>query len=222
MWREETIEKSWQVLQQLRSLADFVLIGGWAVYLWTRKLKSRDIDLCINQENFYKLQSELLQRNYALKRNIRLMKFEAIIGDVEVDIYTPFISKLAVPCLDIFNKKLYSSIERFKVAPPETLLLLKAQAAQQRWHAEKGVKDRIDIISLLKYTDIKHSTLNQMLQNYDKQNTLRNTIKRTITESRAEYKYLGLTYEKDGVQLKKTLETPSYRKQHGATPNNTG
>jgi hypothetical protein len=206
MWREETIEKSWQVLQQLRSLADFVLIGGWAVYLWTKKLKSRDVDLCINQENFYKLQSELLQRNYALKRNVRLMKFEAIIGEVEVDIYTPFISKLIVPCIDMFDRKLYASIERFKVATPEALLLLKAQAAQQRWHSEKGVKDRTDIISLLKHADIKHNTLNHMLQNYDKQNKLRNVIKRTITESRTEYKYLGLTYEKDGVQLKKTFK----------------
>jgi hypothetical protein len=203
MWREETIEKSWQVLQQLRNLADFVLIGGWAVYLWTKKLKSRDIDLCINQENFYKLQSELLQQNYALKRNVRLMKFEAIIGEVEIDIYTPFISKLVIPCLDIFNKKLYSSIQRFKVTPPEALLLLKAQAAQQRWHAEKGVKDRVDIISLLKFADIKHDTLKQMLQKYDSPNTLRNVIKRTISESKIEYRFLGLTYEKNGVQLKR-------------------
>jgi len=134
------------------------------------------------------------------------MKFEAIIGEVEVDIYTPFVSRLVVPCLDIFNKKLYASIERFKVATPEALLLLKAQAAQQRWHSEKGVKDRTDIISLLKHADIKHNTLNQMLQDYDKQDTIRNTIKRTITESRTEYKYLRLTYEKDGVQLRKTFK----------------
>lgn len=206
MWREETTEKSWQVLNELRNLADFILIGGWAVYLWTKKLKSRDIDLCINQENFYKLQQELLQRNHAVKRNPRLMKFEAIIDTVEVDIYTPFLSKLIVPCLDIINNKLYSSIELFQVAQPEALLLLKAQAAQQRWHSEKGAKDRTDIISLLKHADIKHDILKQMLKKYDPQNTLKNTIKRTITESRTEYKYLDLTYEKHGVQLKRNIE----------------
>jgi len=205
MWRDEAIEKSWQVLQQIRNLTDFILIGGWAVYLWTKKLKSRDIDLCINQENFYKLQQELTQRNYALKRNVRLMKFEAIINEVEVDIYTPFLSKLVVPCQDIINQKLYSSIERFKAAQPEALLLLKAQAAQQRWHAEKGVKDRVDIISLLKFGDIKHETLKQMLGKYDSQGTLRSVIKRTISESRVEYRFLGLTYEKDGFQLKRFL-----------------
>jgi hypothetical protein len=206
MWRDETTEKSWQVLNELRNLVDFVLIGGWAVYLWTKKLKSRDIDLCINQENFYKLQQELLQRNHALKRNIRLMKFEAIIDTVEVDIYTPFISKLIVPCLDILNNNLYSSIELFKVTQPEALLLLKAQAAQQRWHSEKGVKDRVDIIALIKSSDIKKDTLTQMLEKYDQKNKLRNTIKRTISESRTEYKLLNLTYEKDGVQFKKQYE----------------
>jgi len=206
MWRDETIEKSWRVLEELKSLADFVLIGGWGVYLWTRKLKSRDIDVCIDQENFYKLQSELLQRNYGLKRNVRLMKFEAVIGDVEVDIYTPFMSKLAVPCSNMFDLKLYSSIERFKVALPEVLLLLKAQAAQQRWHAEKGVKDRADIISLLKFADIKRDTLRQTLKKYDKDDTLRSIIKRTISESRVEYRFLGLAYEKDGIQLKKSYE----------------
>jgi hypothetical protein len=206
MWRDETTETSWQVLNELRNLADFVLIGGWAVYLWTKKLKSRDIDLCINQENFYKLQQELLQRNHALKRNIRLMKFEAIIDTVEVDIYTPFISKLIVPCLDILNNNLYSSIELFKVTQPEALLLLKAQAAQQRWHSEKGVKDRVDIIALIKSSDIKKDTLTQMLEKYDQKNKLRNTIKRTISESRTEYKLLNLTYEKDGVQFKKQYE----------------
>jgi len=206
MWRDEAVEKSWQVLQQLKDLTDFILIGGWAVYLWTKKLKSRDIDLCINQENFYKLQQELLQRNYALKRYIRLMKFEAIINEVEVDIYTPFLSRLVIPCQDIINQKLYSSIERFKAAQPEALLLLKAQAAQQRWHSEKGAKDRTDIISLLKHADIKPNLLKQMLKKYDPQNTLKHIIKRTITESRAEYKFLNLTYEKHGVQLKKTYE----------------
>ena len=205
MWRDEIVEKSWRVLADVGGLADFILIGGWGVYLWTRKLKSRDIDICIDQENFYRLQSQLLQRNYGLKRNVRLMKYEALVGDVEIDIYTPFMSKLAVPCLDMFDQKLYSLIERFKVAIPEILLLLKAQAAQQRWHAEKGVKDRVDIISLLKFADIKHAILKQMLKKYDREGTLQSVIKRTITESRVEYRFLGLAYEKDGIQLKRSF-----------------
>lgn len=206
MWRDEVVERSWRVLGELKGFADFVLIGGWGVYLWTRKLKSRDIDVYINQKNFYKLQSELTQKGYALKRNVRLMKFEALISDVEVDIYTPFVSRLVIPCLDVFDRKLYSVIEGFKVAIPEVLLLLKAQAAQDRWHAEKGLKDRVDIISLLKFADVKRDVLEQMLREYDTQHTLRDAVKRAISESRIEYRFLGLAYEKDGVQLKKSYE----------------
>jgi hypothetical protein len=206
MWRDEVVERSWRVLGELKGFADFVLIGGWGVYLWNRKLKSRDIDVYIDQKNFYKLQSELTQKGYVLKRNVRLMRFEALISDVEVDIYTPFASRLVIPCLDVFDKKLYSVIEGFKVAIPEVLLLLKAQAAQDRWHAEKGLKDRVDIISLLKFADVKRDVLEQMLKDYDTQHTLRDAIKRAISESRIEYRFLGLAYEKDGVQLKKSYE----------------
>jgi len=206
VWRDDIVERSWHVLGELKGFADFVLIGGWGVYLWTGKLKSRDIDLYIDQKNFYKLHSELTQKGYALKRNVRLMKFEALISDVEVDIYTPFVSSLVIPCLHVFDRKLYSVIERFKVAIPEVLLLLKAQAAQDRWYAEKGLKDRVDIISLLKFADVKRHMLEQMLKDYDTQHTLRDVIKRTISESRIEYKLLELAYEKDGVQLKKSYK----------------
>lgn len=118
----------------------------------------------------------------------------------------PFVSRLVVPCLDVFERGLYSVIEGFKVAVPEVLLLLKAQAAKDRWHAEKGLKDRVDIISLLKFADVKRNVLEQILREYDMQHTLRDAIKRAISESRIEYRFLGLTYEKDGVQLKKSYE----------------
>ena len=77
MWRDELIERSWRVLNDLKTFVDFVVIGGWGVYFWTKKLKSRDIDLYVNQEAFYRLQMELQQRSYTLKRNVRLQKFEA-------------------------------------------------------------------------------------------------------------------------------------------------
>lgn len=48
------------------------------------------------------------------------------------------------------------------------LLLLKAQAAKERWHAEKRMKDRIDIISLLDFADVKHDLLKQLVENTTK------------------------------------------------------
>jgi len=206
MWRDELIERSWRVLNDLKTFVDFVVIGGWGVYFWTKKLKSRDIDLYVSQEAFYKLQMELQQRGYPLKRNVRLQKFEALIGDVEVDLYTPFMCNLVIPCSEVLHEKLYSIVEGFNVATPEVLLILKAQAARQRWHAEKGVKDRADIISLLQFADIKTDTLRSLLDSYDKKHILLDVIRRAVTESRIEYRVLGLTYERDGAQLRQFLK----------------
>lgn len=206
LWRDEAVERSWLVLQRLHGFADFVSIGGWGVYLWARKLKSRDIDIYIDQDNFYRLQAELLKTGVTIKRNPRLKKFEALVEGVEVDIYTPFMCNLVVPCLEVFRRGMVSNIEGFKAAVPEVLLLLKAQAALDRWNSEKGMKDRVDIISLLAFVDIKHDLLKKLLKKYDAEKTLWKTVERTLRESRAEYKALGLSYEKDGVKLRKLLE----------------
>ncbi len=182
--------------------ADFVTIGGWGVYLWARKLKSRDIDIYIDQDNFYRLQDGALKAGFTLKRNPRLKKFEVLIEGVEVDIYTPFMCNLVVPCLDVFRERMTSNIDGVKVAAPEVLLLLKAQAASERWGSERGMKDRVDIISLLALVDLKPGPLKKLLKKYDPTKSLRKTVERTLRESRAEYKTLGLSYEKDGVKLR--------------------
>lgn len=38
-WNDAIIEKSWDVLQTLKKRYDFILIGGWAVYLYTNAMK---------------------------------------------------------------------------------------------------------------------------------------------------------------------------------------
>jgi len=46
-WHNLITEKSFGLLQNLRKQFDFILIGGWAVYLYTQSLKSKDIDIYI-------------------------------------------------------------------------------------------------------------------------------------------------------------------------------
>lgn len=207
LWREEAIERSWKVLRRLHGMADFVVIGGWGVYFWARKLKSRDIDIYIDQDNFYGLQAEVLKGGFTLKRNPRLRKFEVLVEGVEVDIYTPFMCNLVVPPLDVFREGLVSNIEGFKVAAPEVLLLLKAQAVEERWGSEKGMKDRVDLISLLAFADLKPDLLRKLLKKYGPAKSLWKIIERTLKESRIEYKTLGLSYEKDGVKLRELLRS---------------
>src|SRR3972149_1155146 len=50
-------KKSWLTLQDLRGKLDFVLIGGWAVFLYTKALKSKDIDLIVNYDQLEKLRT---------------------------------------------------------------------------------------------------------------------------------------------------------------------
>ena len=60
-------EKSWQKLQKLRRLYNFILIGGWAVYIYTKALKSKDIDFICDYETLQKL-----KESYDLVKNDRL------------------------------------------------------------------------------------------------------------------------------------------------------
>ena len=68
------------------------------------------------------------------------------------------------------------------------------------------MKDKVDIISLLEFADIRRDTFERVLRDYDRRHMLRDAIGRVISESRIEYKFLGLAHEKDGVQLKRSFE----------------
>jgi len=205
MWRDDVVDRSWTALAHLRELSRFVLIGGWAVYMWTRKLKSRDIDLCIDQDAFYLLQAQLQKENVLISRNPRLRKFEAKMGDVEIDIYTPFESNLLIPVKALFQNHWFAGIDQYDVALPEVLLLLKSQAALERWTSEKGLKDRIDLLSLLLRSDWKPEILLDLAGKFDPTSRYLNVLLRTAKESRVEYGYLGLKYEREGRKLKATI-----------------
>lgn len=205
MWRDEVVDRSWTVLVHLRELSRFILIGGWAVYMWTRKLKSRDIDLCIDQDVFYVLQAQLQKENVLISRNPRLRKFEAKISDVEVIIYTPFESNLIIPVKALFQNHMFAGIDQYDVALPEVLLLLKSHAALERWTSEKGLKDRIDLLSLLIYSDWKPEILMDLARKLDPASRCLDVLLRAVKESRVEYGYLGLKYEREGRKLRGTI-----------------
>ncbi len=151
-------EKSWNTLQDLKRKYKFILIGGWAVYLYTRSLKSRDIDFICDYKTL-----EKLKINYELIKNDRLKKYEIHAGEFDIDIYVPFFSLLGIPIEDLL--KTARQIEGFSVLEPEALLILKQKAWHDRAHSIKGEKDKIDIIALLQAgTDYKK--YNSLLQKY--------------------------------------------------------
>jgi len=146
-WHNDITDKSYTFLQTMQKNYNFVLIGGWAVYLYSRKMKSKDIDIVVSYEELGKLKSL-----YTLNKNERLHKYEINVGEFDIDIYLPHYSKIGFP-LEKINKYI-THIEGFRVPQIEVLLGLKTFAYLDRKNSIKGEKDKIDIISLIESVDL--------------------------------------------------------------------
>ena len=183
-WNEILTEKSWNVLKDLtKKEFNFILIGGWAIYLWSKAHKSKDIDIIVDFENL-----EKIKLNYELKKNDNLKKYEINIDEIDIDIYVPYYSKLTIPIEDIKNHT--AKIENFKVTKPEILLILKQGAELDRKDSEKGLKDRIDILDLLFNYDINFKEYRLLLKKYKIQNFSKRLI--YIIKNFKEFKYFDL------------------------------
>lgn len=148
-------KKSWEELKNLHLTCDFTLIGGWAVYLFTKGLKSKDIDILVDYAELPKL-----QKNFELLKNDRLHKYEAIRGLVQIDIYTPHYSQIGIP-VEILLKNT-QIVDGFRVINPEYLILLKIYTFSQRGRTGKGRKDFLDLLSL--YHSLKDQTFANSFQ----------------------------------------------------------
>lgn len=158
-WNSLMTEKSWKLLQEIKMKYNFILIGGWAVYLWTKQQKSKDIDIVVSIEELQELKKEKLDKNDRLK------KYEIKTEEVDIDIYVEYFSKLALPLESLKN---YSAkIEGFDVLIPEALIILKQGAEIDRENSIKGEKDKIDILSLLFFSDFNFKKYKEIIKKYN-------------------------------------------------------
>lgn len=141
-YRDQVTLESWELLTKLSKAFRFILIGGWAVWLYTKQLKSKDIDIILSFEEL-----PLLRGDFDVVKNDRLHKYEARKGLVQIDVYVPHYSKLGLP-LEIVQKHTVS-LSGFQVPTPPVLLVLKQVAYEARKGSSKGKKDLLDIVSLL-------------------------------------------------------------------------
>lgn len=135
-------KESWQELQRLTGLLNFTLLGGWAVYLYTQGLKSKDIDILIDYPAL-----PILADHYQLVKNLRLHKYEAVKGHVQIDIYLPHYSQIGIPVEDLLEHT--TNLQGFTTLQADWLLALKLYTLQARGRTPKGRKDFLDLISLL-------------------------------------------------------------------------
>lgn len=160
-WNSALTEKSWKILLQLKEKNfNFIVIGGWAAYLWTNSHKSKDIDIVI--KNFEDLNA--LKKDYDLRKNDNLKRYEIKIEEIDIDIYIPYFSKLAIPVDEI--QKYTTTIQNFEVVKPEILIILKQGAEYDREKTVKGGKDRLDIITLLFNAEIDFRVYFDLLKKY--------------------------------------------------------
>ena len=152
-------EKSWKILQDLRKSFNFILIGGWAIFLYSQALKSKDIDIIIDYDELDKI-----RKDFQLFKNERLKKYEIKIEEVDVDIYLPHFSELGFPIEEI--KNYCQSIEGFSAPTAEVLLVMKVFAFGERKGTVKGRKDLIDIFSLLKEEKINWRKYKELVEKY--------------------------------------------------------
>ncbi|MDZ7587176.1 MAG: hypothetical protein U0946_05430 [Patescibacteria group bacterium] len=153
-YRDSVTQASWKLLRELKQQFNFCLIGGWAVWLYTRQLKSKDIDLVIGPEELSRI-----RQKYELFKNERLKKYEFRQGEAQVDIYSSYYSDLGVKAEKILTD--CRTVEGFLVPSPELLFILKLVAWLGRRGSPKGRKDLIDLISLLQTQKLAKRKLKQ-------------------------------------------------------------
>lgn len=152
-------QKSWQLLQSLKKKYNFVLIGGWAVYLYTKALKSKDIDFVLDYPEL-----ERLREGFSVTKNERLKKYEIKTEGMDIDIYLPFYSELGLPAEKISGHSLF--LEGFRVPEVEILAILKAKALQERKGSLKGKKDLIDLVGLFGLEAFNFKKLSEYTEKY--------------------------------------------------------
>ena len=152
-------EKSFQLLKKLQKDYQFILIGGWAVFFYTRALKSKDIDIIVDFDELDKL-----KENHQVNKNERLKKYEINFGEFDVDIYLPFYSQFCLP-IEFIQEHLKAA-EGFQAPRLEILLILKQQAYEDRKGSAKGEKDKLDILALLNQQEFDFTFYLQILKSH--------------------------------------------------------
>ena len=198
-WNSDITEESWNKLQEMRKSFDFILIGGWAIYVYTKMHKSKDIDIIVDYDVHRSLGS--LGK---VQKNDRLHKYEIKSERFDIDVYLPGYSKLALPPEEIF-KDLNRRVEGFRVPTPEALMVLKLGAAKERLKSIKGEKDAIDILSMLFFSDFNPELFKKIVEKNRGNEYVRLLLSILRSADRREISYLNLN-EKTFSGLKKRWE----------------
>lgn len=186
VWPNEITKSSFIFLKQMSAVGlDFVLIGGWAAYFHAKHQQSKDIDIIVKEQDYWKLQQYLASVGGEQKES-GLRKYGFKIGDVEIDIYTETVGELPISPEDIISKRLFIEVEGLKVLSPEALIVLKLVAEKHRHDSHKGLKDRCDILALLMLDSFDAKKFHGLIEQYNMPDAL-DQLKTIVRLSEAEF-----------------------------------
>ena len=150
----DAYERSFLEAQAIaRAVPEAVLIGGWAVWSFNPRLKSRDIDVLIAPRDLWKLDAHLKGRGFVETSGARLQErgYRALHEDasIDVDVYDTVIGPY--PVEELLPRAVSRTLGDVPMRIPASteLLALKVRAARDRRGSEKGAKDLADILALL-------------------------------------------------------------------------
>lgn len=196
-WNENLTRASWKKLQELSQEYDFILIGGWAAYLWTKENKSKVIDIIVDFKTL-----ERLRQDYSLSKNEDLKKYEVKTNGFDIDIYVPHYSDLVLPLSDLETTK----IQGIKTLAIEELLILKQDAEIDRRGSIKGKKDQVDILTILLYADVDLERYEKLLRKHDLESFKKELRKVINNFDDKDIKYLDLGFKEFKDWKKKFLK----------------
>jgi len=198
-WNSDITNESWKELLLLSKKYKFTLIGGWAVYMYTKLQKSRDIDMVVDYDQFRSLSTD-----FEMRKNPSLRNYEIKFQKFDIDVYTPFYSRLSIPPQDLINNSVI--IENITVPRIEELLILKIGAFDERKSSIKGQKDRLDITGLVFYSSIDYVRLRNLLDSCGKTSYIDLLVKAIGNIEPRLLPYLDLNESTYARIKKKTLE----------------
>ncbi len=141
-WNREKTDASLKTLRVIAEKIDFVLVGGWAVYMYTGMQKSEDVDIAISYDSldFF--------RKYGINDYGGIKIKYSVVDGTTVGLFIEAYSDVSLPVHVREIIEHYVLIDNIKVVKKELLLLLKLWV-YFRESELKVDKDIIDVISLL-------------------------------------------------------------------------
>ena len=150
LYRSDQTNAAQDVLEDLRRVApDAIVIGGWAVWLYTEGQRSTDVDIIVDFEGLSRIQAAY---GPAVTKNDRIRKYELTVNRVSIDVLVLETSDAGIPVSRLIDP--LRTVSGFRVISPEGLIAMKACAWIDRSNTLKGFKDEIDIISMLRHVPI--------------------------------------------------------------------